>query len=313
MNVFIINKLKSSFLFSWAEVTGISESVHNPHSATLENFRVAKKIVKDTLNEVLDRDDDDEASCEDETESTEEFDCESVDGLLEDIDGVDLGVAVVQKGKAFVCSLTKAYKKRKEGDLSRKEFIEIVVNRLSESLLSAGFAIGGACAGAALSGVILGPAGVLVGTIVSGRICSSLGKQVGSDLGPRIGLKITSMIRTDDRAVQRIDVLNKGDHVVFYDGLRNPRHHVIVVDRDPKQNKVRVIHNTKKGVVENEQFDFTTPAYRLEYDEREVNEPDEVIRKARSKIGDGVYAVNVKSSKEFARWCKLRQTDTKKF
>ena len=80
-----------------------------------------------------------------------------------------------------------------------------------------------------------------------------------------------------------------------------PRHHVIVVRCFPANGRVQVIHNTKKGVVQ-ELVGFTPPWYRMEYNVSEVNKPDEVIRIARANLNKADW----KSSKEFARSCKLK-------
>ena len=234
---------------------------------------------------------------------------------------IGAGIVIVIEGGFCIWDLSKIYENRKNGKLSRKDFIESAAQRISESIFAAGFAVGGSLigeflggvAGAALGsvipvvGTIAGAAvGVFLGSVIGGVLGSLAGKihVFGSVIGPYVGKAIVYFIKRDDRAVATVDDLDIGDQVVFYRWLLHPRHHVIVSDKDSVHNKLRIIHSThKRGVVE-EWVDFVQPVYKVIYPNDECHPANDVIGRARSKLGYKEYSLITNNCKDFARWCK---------
>ncbi|XP_038050854.1 uncharacterized protein LOC119724006 [Patiria miniata] len=224
---------------------------------------------------------------------------------------VGAGVALLIEGIWCVYDLSKIYHKRANGEISRVDFVQRSIQRAVEALVKAG-CIGGSVAGSfggMAIGMLICPgigtvAGFLIGGIVGGVVGGIFAGAVITPLGPWIARKFASCIGRDDRAVE-IGDLQRGDHVVFYGFSLHPRHHAIVVDCDPVKGKVRVVHHTYKNGVVEEVLDFIPPVYRLLYD-NDCAAPDEVIERARSKIGDETckYSLAFNNCKTFARCCK---------
>ncbi|WAR23267.1 hypothetical protein MAR_036936 [Mya arenaria] len=225
------------------------------------------------------------------------------------------GIVIAIEYFYLVRGLIRIYQNRKNGDLSRKDFLESAIQRVAEANGAAGFAVGGSFTGEALGGVagaVIGTAfmpvsaaiGVVIGSLIGGTLGAIGGKLVGSLMGPYIAKTFVAVIKRDDRAVKSITDLEQGDQVVFYGWLLHPRHHAIVVDIDPSQNKVRVIHNTyEHGVIE-EWVDFKTPLYKVIYESDSSREPESVVESARSKLGNNNYNIAIYNCKDFANWCK---------
>ncbi|XP_038049765.1 uncharacterized protein LOC119723274 [Patiria miniata] len=244
---------------------------------------------------------------------------ETFERLSHGTNAVGAGIILVFDGCACVYDLDQIYKNRNRGDLSRQDFISSAFSRVSEAVLGAGLAVGGGIAGesvgfsaGAAAGTFIMPGlgtavGAFIGSIVGGVIGSTLGRYIGVSVGSPIGRALAITIGTNDRAVKNIRDLNPGDQVVFFGNLLHPRHHAIVVDCDPLKGKVRVVHNTYQNGVVEELVDFSQPVYRLEYD-KECYPPDEVIKRARSKIGDETYKYSLafNNCKSFGRWCKVK-------
>ena len=232
---------------------------------------------------------------------------------------IGAGLVFAIEGGFCIWDLSKIYENRKNSELSRKDFIESIAQRISEGIFAAGFAVGGSligeilgvAAGAALGSVIpvvgniAGAAiGVFVGSVIGGVFGSLAGKIFGSVIGPYVGKAIVYFIKRDDRAVATVDDLDIGDHVVFYRWLLHPRHHAIVSAKDSVHNKLRIIHSThKRGVVE-EWVDFVQPVYKVIYPYDECYPTNDVIGVARSQLGYKEYSLITNNCKDFARWCK---------
>ena len=246
---------------------------------------------------------------------------ETIETVKQASNWIGAGIVIVIEGFFCIWDLSKIYENRKNRELSRKDFIESVTQRISEGIFAAGFAVGGSligeflggAAGAALGSVIpvvgniAGAAiGVFVGSVIGGVLGSLAGKIVGSGFGHCVGKAIVYFIKRDDRAVATVDDLDIGDQVVFYGWLLHPRHHAIVSDKDSVHNKLRIIHNTfEEGVVE-EWVDFVQPVYKVIYPDGESYPPNVVIDRARSKLGCKEYSLITNNCKDFARWCKER-------
>lgn len=217
---------------------------------------------------------------------------EAVEKVANNLQWIGFGLVVAIEGVITIIDIKKLYRERKDGNLTRKVFIEEVTKRVTEAILASGLAAAG--------GLVAGPAGIFVGII--GGMC---GKLVGSWLGPKIGRAITKFIKTDDKAVKDITKLQTGDHIVSYRHFAHPRHHCIVLWHDGI-SKVNVIHNTFHDGVKQEWIDFVDPVYKVIYDEKDCHSANEVLARAVSKLGESSYDLITYNCKHFAAWCKKR-------
>ncbi|KAH3867275.1 hypothetical protein DPMN_030401 [Dreissena polymorpha] len=248
-------------------------------------------------------------------------------GVLEKIsmscNSVGAGIVIAMETGYLVWDLSKMYLKRKNGDMSRRNFIEMAAQRFSEAFGSMGLTIGLGLAGSELGGLVgavvgsafpgVGTAvGVFIGSVLGGLLGSIAGRAFGSAVGPFVGKLITTVIKTDDKALKNIKEIEPGDHIVLCRWFLHPRCHAIVVDIDADSTnpKIRVIRNKyEKGVVE-EWVAFRDPTYKVTYREYETYHPDLVIERARSKLGQNNYSIVLNNCKDFAKWCKVKQTQT---
>ena len=216
---------------------------------------------------------------------------EAIEKIANNCQWIGFGLVVLIEGVMTIIDLIELYKERKNGNLTRKVFIEEVTARVTEAILSGGLAAAG--------GLVPG-AGIFVG-IIGG----TLGKLFGSWLGPKIGRAITRFIKTDDKAVTKIKELQTGDHIVLHRHFAHPRHHCIVLWHD-EISKVNVIHNTYHDGVKQEWIDFVVPMYKVIYDEKDCHSDNEVLARAVSKLGERSYDLIKYNCKHFAAWCKKR-------
>ena len=201
--------------------------------------------------------------------------------------------------------LCKMYENRKNGNMSRIDFIESVARRIMEAILSVGGCLLGVSMVAVLGGQSVNPNVADIGLYPCvGLFGSLIGKLVSPAIRPYVGKAIVYCIHRDDRAVAAVDDLDIGDQVVFHGWLLYPRHYAIVSDKDCVHNKLRIIHNTnKEGVVE-EWVDFVQPLYKVIYPDGESYPSNDVIERGQSKLGCKEYSLITNNSKDFARWCK---------
>ena len=225
--------------------------------------------------------------------SAEVTTAETIEAIAKNQQWIGFGLVVLIEGVITIIDIKKLYNERKNGDLTRKVFIQVVTKRVTEAILAGGLAAAG--------GLLAGPAGIFVG-IIGG----TFGKLVGSWLGPKIGRGITRFIKMDDRAVKKITELKTGDHIVLHRHFAHPRHHCIVLWHDEK-SKVNVIHNTHCDGVKQEWIDFVKPVYKVIYNEEEdCHSDNEVVSRAVSKLGERSYNLITYNCKHFASWCKKR-------
>ena len=218
---------------------------------------------------------------------------EGIEAIANNCQWIGFGLVVLIEGVITIIDIHKLFKERKNGNLTRRVFIEEVTKRVTEAILAGGLAAAG--------GLVAGPAGIFVG-IIGG----TFGKLFGSWLGPYIGRAITRFIKTDDKAVQKITELQTGDHIVLYRHFAHPRHHCIVLWHDGI-SKVNIIHNTHCDGVRQEWIDFVHPVYKVIYDEEnDCHSDNEVLARAVSKLGEHSYNLITYNCKHFAIWCKKR-------
>lgn len=224
--------------------------------------------------------------------SVEVTSAEAIEAIANNCQWIGFGLVVFIEGVLTIIDIKTLFKERKNGNLTRKVFIEEVTKRVTEAILGGGLAAAG--------GLVAGPAGIFVGIIFG-----TIGKLFGSWVGPYIGRAITRFIKTDDRAVNKVKELQTGDHIVLYRHFAHPRHHCIVLWHDGI-SKVNVIHNTYRDGVKQEWIDFVNPVYKVIYDEEDCHSDNEVLARAVSRLGERSYDLIKFNCKHFAVWCKKR-------
>ena len=207
------------------------------------------------------------------------------------------------------------YEKRKKGAQTRVDFLRSVIQRLTEALLTSGFAAGGSFAGAAAGaavGTLICPGvgtaiGTFIGSIVGGALAGAGGRLLGSFIGNMVGTAITSVIKKDDKAVENIKDLKGGDQIVLYQWLLHPRCHMIVIRHDGI-DKILVIRSTYQRGIVKEWVKFVQPVYRIIYNEEDCCSANEAIKRALSKLRTECrsceYNLLTNNCKDFANWCK---------
>ncbi|KAJ8042667.1 hypothetical protein HOLleu_09484 [Holothuria leucospilota] len=121
----------------------------------------------------------------------------------------------------------------------------------------------------------------------------------------------------EDKQVDSIEDLAKGDHIVFSGWALHPRCHGIVVDTNIEKNELRLVRFTyQKGVVE-EWKKWKPPIYKvLKYYigdktlSSNIYDPDVVVERARKMLNNTKlrYNIGMNNCKTFARWCKTDAT-----
>ena len=242
--------------------------------------------------------------------ATEVIPAEVVEEALNASQGVGAGIIILIESGFVIWDLSQAYSERKDGKISRADFIEASTRRVVEGVASAGSAItcsiGMEIGVGCLFGLAFGPVGMVVGGIIGGVVGGIAGGAVGRVIGSWGGSlagKIISRRFPDDRAVTDINDLKPGDHVVLTGWFLHPRCHAIVIEHN-KEDEVLMIRNTKeRGVVE-EWMEINRPLVRVEYKRGACLEPEKVIENARSLLGQTRYNLATYNCKTFARECK---------
>ncbi len=184
-------------------------------------------------------------------------------GLLFLIEAISTGTAI-----------KKFHNKRKAGDFDRQKLIAESVERTLEALTGAG-----ACEGFGVLGGFLFrqiPVGgeiaifgaPVVGSVLAGLIGSAGGKAVGDKIGQLLGKFIATHFR-NDTAIHDLADLHEGDHVVVSRHLFHQGEHVIILETDPNNRRLHVIHKRHRhgGVLE-DWLDVDLPVYRVTWSEK---------------------------------------------
>ncbi|XP_072016833.1 uncharacterized protein [Amphiura filiformis] len=244
--------------------------------------------------------------------ASEVIPAELMEEVMSNSQTVGVGILVLTETGHVIWDLSEAYRERKEGKISRRDFVEAAIRGVVEGMASAGLAslisIPMESAGAALLGGIFGPVGAIMGGIIGGVIGGIAGGAIGRIIGTwggSVAGKIIAGAFQDDRAVKKVSELNPGDHIVMKGWFFHPRCHAIVLDYDEKGN-ILVIRNTYQHGVVKEWMKFEQPLFRVEYKIGECLDPERVIRNAKSKIGQTWYDLGLYNCKTFARECKTR-------
>ncbi|XP_072019149.1 uncharacterized protein [Amphiura filiformis] len=221
--------------------------------------------------------------------------------------GVASGVVIALESYYVVWDFSSAYEQRKNGSLSRDDYIEEVLGRVIEGLVTVGFALSGSIGAqfaiGSLAGTPFGPLGLLVCGVASGIICGAIGKVIGTWLGNVAG-KIGALPFKDDKAVTSIEEISAGDHIIIYGWCLHPRCHAICIEHDGNRQEVKVIRNTyEKGVVQ-EWVPFKQVMFKVIYSEGSCLDANKVIQNALSKLGEHKYNIMMYNCKSFAQECK---------
>lgn len=226
------------------------------------------------------------------------------DFLVKKSNWVSAGFLIMCEGYYCIMDIQKFYENRKQGKMSYHTFLEETVSRISEAIKSSGLG----AVGSTLGGIPVGTigSGVFVTSILGGKLGNLLGKLSSQAISANVISKaIVSLVKYDDKAVKYINDLKRGDQIVTYGYWLHPRCHAIVVEVNPlrlQMNVVRLLYSS--GFVE-EWIDFVKPVYKVIYPDGTSREPDEVIKRARSKIGTkNTYSIITYNCKHFACWCK---------
>ena len=229
---------------------------------------------------------------------------------------VNAGIMIIIEGKTMIIELKHIQSERDDGDITLIECVEKSFARIVSGFIDVGIRIGishtGANLGACIGGLIFpngkgnNPIATFVGSIVGGKVGYLHGHSLGNIIGNfAASTLVHRIIQNDDTAVNDINELHGGDHVVLYAGLHHPRCHGIVIDHNSISH-IKVVRSTySQGVVE-EEVKFVAPLYRVIYKEGESREVDETIMRAMSKLDTNEYNLITFNCKHFAQWCKRR-------
>ena len=120
------------------------------------------------------------------------------------------------------------------------------------------------------------------------------------------------------RRVSTLSEISRGDHIKWRRGRVLYTHHAIVTDINPSEKKtLRVVHysdperdgNSLKSaaratIIEEWVEAFQDDLFIVEY-EKDTNDPDDVIERARSRCGENTYKLIFNNCESFATWCKI--------
>lgn len=216
-------------------------------------------------------------------------------------------VVIGLEGLILAWDVTKAYRERRMGHLSRNEYAKIAIRRVVDGLATMAFTMGGILLGVTLVHIgVVCTAPVLPWLLAGacgGAVGMTVGKVGGTMLGCCLGKAITRCFKSDDKAVDKITDLVPGDHVVLTRWALHPRCHGILIEHDG-YTKMRLIRNKYKYGVVDEWVSFEKPLYRVTHMKSYSNE--EALRRAKSQIGATRYNIATHNCKTFANWCKRR-------
>ena len=226
---------------------------------------------------------------------------ETLEKLKRASDWVGAGIVVLLEIGSSIRDVTRIYRERKTGKLSKRDWIKETTQRISEGVFSAIVTNFGSILGS------FSPLGPFLGSIIGGAIGSFVGKYVGgSVVGSRLGQKLALKFH-DDRLVQRIEDLVPGAHLSFKSGkCPDKRCHAIFIEQD-HDNQMRVIRETHRQGVKEEKLRFTEHGeFKVEEDDT-CSDPEKVKLYATLKTFEECdYSSRKHGCKAFAVECKTR-------
>lgn len=234
---------------------------------------------------------------------------------LRSIKYVNTGIVTIVEGKSMIMEIIDLREQRTNGEVTLVEFITLCVQRVIKGLVEVGVTICTSLAGAGIGKLISADGtfmneelGIFIGGIAGGRIGSIPDNTLSNMLGRYLGKKILPRLLTyDDCAVNDINDLELGDHVVFNPGMHHPRCHGIVTGHNGFSHMTLIRSTFSRGVVE-EQVRFTPPVYRVLYTLGTSHDIHDVIIRARGRLGTNDYNLLTNNCKDFAFWCKKKST-----
>ncbi|PIK36364.1 hypothetical protein BSL78_26808 [Apostichopus japonicus] len=222
------------------------------------------------------------------------------------------GILFAMDGSAVAFELEDAIAER-QGCTDRGSYLDAFIKRFIDILVEKGFKISGAVASGTPGGgigcfevpTLEVKMSFFMGSVIKGEVIRAPQKAVGSQLGRVFGQVIHMSVKRGDEEVQ-LSEINEGDQVVLPGHLSHPRCHAIVVTVNTKTNKLKLIRNMySRGVVE-EWVEVSPPILRVSYGGAPMLPPEEVLQRARSKLGENRYNILTYNCKHFASWCKRR-------
>ncbi|XP_072025894.1 uncharacterized protein [Amphiura filiformis] len=213
-----------------------------------------------------------------------------------------VGVGVVFALELFFCvrDITRIYREKKAGKLSRRDWIKEATQRTSEGVSSAFFT----CLGSLLGSFT--PLGPFFGSVIGGAIGSYLGKHLGTSVGGRIG-RVVARQFDEKRAVRGIEDLKPGDHISFeHDACPHKKCHAIVKEREQNE-KVKVIrdtHDRNRGFAEEQLNIKELPNLRIEDETDACGDPNKIVTYAVVKTFEDYEDDDSYKCKDFARECR---------
>ncbi|PIK61183.1 PspA/IM30 family protein [Apostichopus japonicus] len=222
---------------------------------------------------------------------------------------------LVFEGMLCFVDIYKLYGQRHDEGITKKQFKELVVERvvLSVSKVIVGTTTGilGGLAGTIVGGAIGGV--VTLGSVPGIVIGANVGTFIGSVAGGVGGVATLSGCRTILRSllnsvdVKSITSLKLGDHVILLgEAFLHPRCHAIISGIDRADKKIKVIRNYyKRGVVE--EWIVYGPMKKMVYNVGECYSVPKVLENARSKLGKKRYSIATYNCKTFAVEQKMKK------
>ena len=211
-------------------------------------------------------------------------------------DAIGAGLIIAFEGGICIWNLTKLYKKYRDAakdgskSFSRRDFVQEMVQEISQRFFAAAFGAGGITL-MALGTVMCPGIGTLGGAvlgIVGGCTGTALGHVVGVTVGQLISQAIVACIMTNDRAVT-IDKLSPGDHIVLYRTLVHPRCHAIFIKNITETNQIQVIrHSYKKGIIRDIiSYRDCNPLYKVTYPtSSQTYSAEEILQRASKAVDE---------------------------
>ncbi len=213
-------------------------------------------------------------------------------------------IVIVVEGASCVADVIDLFKERQKGNLVWKQFCSEVAKRVMEAGVGAA-----GCAWTCILGAVLslipgvGLTAVLATTAVLGVVGAIGGRFGGNMAGVAVAKSITAGMKHehDEEFIPDPCKLQQGDHVVMMSCFH--RHHVIVLDTT--ETRLRVIHRRhQRGGVREEWLDVgLSGIYRVLWPEKERRPTQEIIQRAKARVGEKIYDVYINKCERFAVEC----------
>ncbi len=227
---------------------------------------------------------------------------ESLEKMKSASDWVGVGVVFALEFGFLIKDVSRIYKDKKAGKLSRRDWIKEATQRTSEGTTAAIVTSIGSLLGSCT------PLGPFFGSVIGGAIGSYFGKHLGTVIGNPLGRLVARQF-DENKMVRGIDDLKRGDHISFkHDACPYRKCHAIVTKRESENNMVTVIRDTHRRIAE-EQLNINELAdLRIEDETDACIDPNKIVEYAGVKKFEDYLEDDIDSyrCKDFARECRLR-------